>query len=60
LPDGFAATLLAGVPGLRFSGFKKAARSDPVLAAEGAALFLEKVSPALERGRNPIPILRWA
>jgi hypothetical protein len=30
------------------SEIKKAARSDPVLAAEGAVLFLEKVSPALE------------
>src|SRR5262249_44860779 len=31
------------------SEIKKAARSDPVLAAEGAVVFLEKVSPALER-----------
>ncbi len=31
------------------SEIKKAARSDPVLAAEGAVLFLEKVSRALER-----------
>ncbi len=30
------------------SEIKKAARSDPVLAAEGAVLFLEKVSAALE------------
>ena len=30
------------------SEIKKAARSDPLLAAEGAVLFLEKVSPALE------------
>jgi hypothetical protein len=29
------------------SEIKKAARSDPILAAEGAVLFLEKVSPAL-------------
>lgn len=29
------------------SEIKKAARKDPVLAAEGAVLFLEKVSPAL-------------
>lgn len=28
---------------------KKEARSDPVLAAEGAVLFLEKVSPAIEQ-----------
>jgi hypothetical protein len=28
---------------------KKAARRDPVLAADGAVLFLEKVSPALEQ-----------
>jgi hypothetical protein len=28
---------------------KKIARKDPVLAAEGAVLFLEKVSPALAR-----------
>jgi hypothetical protein len=27
---------------------KKVARTDPVLAGEGAVLFLEKVSPALE------------
>jgi len=27
---------------------RKVARRDPVLAAEGAVLFLEKVSPALE------------
>jgi hypothetical protein len=31
------------------SEVKKVARLDPVLAAEGAVLFLEKVSPALER-----------
>jgi hypothetical protein len=30
------------------SEIKKACRKDPVLAAEGAVLFLEKVSPALE------------
>ncbi len=30
------------------SEIKKAARSDPLLAAEGSVLFLEKVSPALE------------
>ena len=30
------------------SEIKKAARSDPVLAAEGAVLFLEKMSAALE------------
>ena len=30
------------------SEIKKAARRDPLLAAEGAVLFLEKVSPALE------------
>jgi hypothetical protein len=30
------------------SELRKAARSDPLLAAEGAVLFLEKVSPALE------------
>jgi len=30
------------------SEIKKAARKDPVLGAEGAVLFLEKVSPALE------------
>lgn len=30
------------------SEIKKVARKDPVLAAEGALLFLEKVSPALE------------
>lgn len=29
------------------SEIKKAARKDPVMAAEGAVLFLEKVSPAL-------------
>jgi NAD(P)-dependent dehydrogenase (short-subunit alcohol dehydrogenase family) len=28
---------------------KKAARKDPVLAAEGAVLLLEKLSPALEQ-----------
>jgi hypothetical protein len=28
---------------------RKAARRDPVLAADGAVLFLEKVSPALEQ-----------
>lgn len=27
---------------------KKAARMDPILGGEGAVLFLEKVSPALE------------
>ena len=31
------------------SEIKKVARRDPVLAAEGAVLFLERVSPALER-----------
>lgn len=31
------------------SEIRKAARRDPVLAAEGAVLFLEKVSPALEQ-----------
>ncbi len=31
------------------SEIKKAARKDPVLGAEGAVLFLEKVAPALER-----------
>ena len=31
------------------SEIKKVARKDPVLAAEGAVLFLEKVSPALEQ-----------
>ena len=31
------------------SELKKAARHDPVLAAEGAVLFLEKVSPAIEQ-----------
>ena len=31
------------------SEIKKVARKDRVLAAEGAVLFLEKVSPALER-----------
>jgi hypothetical protein len=31
------------------SEIKRAARSDPVLGAEGAVLFLEKVSPALEQ-----------
>jgi len=31
------------------SEVKKVARKDPVLAGEGAVLFLEKVSPALER-----------
>jgi hypothetical protein len=30
------------------SEIKKTARKDPILAAEGAVLFLEKVSPALE------------
>ena len=31
------------------SEIKKAARKDPVLGAEGAVLFLEKVSPAIEQ-----------
>lgn len=31
------------------SEIKKVARRDPVLAAEGAVLFLERVSPAIER-----------
>ncbi len=31
------------------SEIKKVARRDPVLAAEGAVMFLERVSPALER-----------
>jgi len=31
------------------SEIKKAARRDPVLAAEGAVLFLERVSPAIEQ-----------
>jgi len=31
------------------SEIRKSARSDPTLAAEGAVLFLEKVSPALEQ-----------
>ena len=31
------------------SEIKKVARKDPILAAEGAVVFLEKVSPALER-----------
>ena len=31
------------------SEIKKVARHDPVLAADGAVLFLERVSPALER-----------
>lgn len=31
------------------SEIKRASRRDPVLAAEGAVLFLEKVSPALEQ-----------
>ena len=31
------------------SEIKKTARKDPVLAAEGAVLFLEKVSPAIEQ-----------
>lgn len=31
------------------SEIKKVARKDPILGAEGAVLFLEKVSPALER-----------
>jgi hypothetical protein len=53
----FRVTPLAGAPSPRFSGsakryriseIKKAARSDPVLAAEGAVLFVEKVSPALQ------------
>ena len=30
------------------SEIKKAARKDPVLGGEGAVLFLEKISPALE------------
>ena len=31
------------------SEIKKAARKDPVLGAEGAVLFLEKISPAIEK-----------
>jgi hypothetical protein len=31
------------------SEIKKAARKDPVMGAEGAVLFLEKLSPALEQ-----------
>ena len=31
------------------SEIKKVARQDPVLGAEGAVLFLEKLSPALEQ-----------
>jgi hypothetical protein len=31
------------------SEIKKVARRDPVLGAEGAVLFLERVSPALEQ-----------
>jgi len=31
------------------SEIKKVARKDPILAAEGAVLFLERVSPAIER-----------
>jgi len=40
------------------SEIRKVRRSNPVLTAEGAVLFLEKVSPALEDVDNKAPLGR--
>lgn len=41
---------------------RRVSRRDPVLAAEGAVLFLERVSPAIERvdGSSALPAWRSA